>query len=177
VRLSKYAGHGHVLDAGCGDGKNALYLEQRGYKVYGVDSSRAAIDGLRNRFAGAHWNMTGRYEVLDVQQLTIEGYFDILVSYGLFHCLAVEARLELHRRLQAKVRPGGIMVFCSLTSHLSMPPDHGTDDILLPDDTEVAHILHGWQIEHFEDGIFEEEHQPVIGLHKHSAVWVIARRT
>jgi tellurite methyltransferase len=37
-----------VLDAGCGDGRNLIYLLQRGFECYGVDSEPAAVDIVRN---------------------------------------------------------------------------------------------------------------------------------
>ncbi len=33
----------HVLDAGCGRGRNLRYLLQEGYSVYGVDADEAAL--------------------------------------------------------------------------------------------------------------------------------------
>ncbi|MCC7205484.1 MAG: methyltransferase domain-containing protein [Phycisphaeraceae bacterium] len=36
-----------ILEAGCGDGLNAIHLAQRGYVVTGVDVSQAAIDRAR----------------------------------------------------------------------------------------------------------------------------------
>ena len=39
-----YLKHGNVLDLGCGDGRNAIYLAQRGFNVIGVDSSKVALE-------------------------------------------------------------------------------------------------------------------------------------
>lgn len=36
--------HGKALDVGCGKGRNALYLAQRGLEVKGIDFSKASID-------------------------------------------------------------------------------------------------------------------------------------
>src|SRR5947209_15935228 len=40
-----------VLDAGCGAGRNIVYLLRNGYQVCGVDEDPKAIDGVR-RLAG-----------------------------------------------------------------------------------------------------------------------------
>ena len=37
----------HLLDAGCGDGRNLVYFIRTGYKVFGVDNSPAAIAKVR----------------------------------------------------------------------------------------------------------------------------------
>ena len=36
-----------VLDAGCGDGRNLVYLLQHGFECYGVDSEPSAVDVVR----------------------------------------------------------------------------------------------------------------------------------
>ena len=36
-----------VLDAGCGSGRNLVYLLRSGYEVMGVDEAPAAIDAVR----------------------------------------------------------------------------------------------------------------------------------
>ena len=40
-----------VLDAGCGDGRNLVYLLQHGFECYGVDSEPSAIDVVRQHAA------------------------------------------------------------------------------------------------------------------------------
>ncbi|PRR78611.1 Cyclopropane-fatty-acyl-phospholipid synthase [Clostridium liquoris] len=35
---------GKALDIGCGNGRNSLYLAQKGFKVYGVDFSKTSIE-------------------------------------------------------------------------------------------------------------------------------------
>jgi 2-polyprenyl-3-methyl-5-hydroxy-6-metoxy-1,4-benzoquinol methylase len=43
----KTAGVRTVLDAGCGDGKNLVYLVQQGFMVVGADASRTALEKCR----------------------------------------------------------------------------------------------------------------------------------
>lgn len=176
-RLERFADRGRVLDAGCGDGKNALYLEQRGYAVHGVDSSKLALEGLENRFEAAARRPRGHYEHLDVEDLDLSQRYDILVSYGLYHCLPVERRHEIHRSLQATIRRGGVLLFSSLTADLPMPAGHGTEGIDLPERAEIGALFGGWKIEQRELGIIRESHEPMVGPHEHSAIWVIARGT
>jgi tellurite methyltransferase len=40
-----------VLDAGCGDGRNAIYFLQRGFRCFGIDRDPAAIARIRGRAA------------------------------------------------------------------------------------------------------------------------------
>ena len=36
-----------IFDAGCGHGRNLVYLLQEGYEVFGVDADPRAIDAVR----------------------------------------------------------------------------------------------------------------------------------
>jgi tellurite methyltransferase len=40
-----------VLDAGCGDGRNSIYLLRRGFTCFAIDRDRAAIEQMRARVA------------------------------------------------------------------------------------------------------------------------------
>jgi len=39
-----------ILDAGCGNGRNFIYLNNLGYNVYGVDNSEFIIKKLKKQF-------------------------------------------------------------------------------------------------------------------------------
>ena len=68
--------HGTILDIGCGAGRVALYLQQRGHKVVAIDNSPLAIKVSRLRgVKGAR--------VLSIRDIqTLRGPFDSIVLYG-----------------------------------------------------------------------------------------------
>jgi tellurite methyltransferase len=47
ILRGRFDGRHRVLDAGCGDGRNLVYLLRRGFECYGVDSEPSAIDVIR----------------------------------------------------------------------------------------------------------------------------------
>ena len=175
-RIQEFCSAGIVVDAGCGDGKNALYLEKLGFTVIGYDSSRLALKGLENRFRRVCWKKKGRYELRDITQHPIEKNIDALVSYGLFHCLPPLERLKIHSNLHASVKPCGITLFTCLTDRLPLPRGHQTKGIELPDISEVLKLFTGWKLLHKEEGEIEEKHSLLVGLHKHSAIWIVAKK-
>ncbi|MDP8980399.1 MAG: class I SAM-dependent methyltransferase [Acidobacteriota bacterium] len=68
--------HGTILDIGCGAGRVALYLQQRGHKVVAIDNSPLAVKVARLRGVQAARVLSIR----DIQ--TLKGPFDSIVMYG-----------------------------------------------------------------------------------------------
>jgi SAM-dependent methyltransferase len=177
ARLPHYRSGGSVLDAGCGDGKNALFLETVGFDVTGFDASPLALAGLRNRFARRGRRANGRYFVANAESWPVVERYDIVISYGLYHCLPKHSRPGVQARLFRAVRPGGLIVFATLTNHLPLPPEHGTYGISLATPSEVDELFAEFQVHESFHGTIEEEHRPTIGPHRHSVVWIIAQRS
>lgn len=165
-----------VLDAGCGDGANAHFLETQGCAVTGVDVSGLALEGLRNRFEGCETPARGEYfqaDILDFDQLRDH---ELLVSCGLFHCLGPARRVDWHRRLNGAVRTGGLVLFTSLTSDIPLPDDHGTPSFTLPSRAEIRDLFELWDILHSEVSTISDQHAGLSPRHEHSIVRVVAKR-
>lgn len=170
---------GTVLDAGCGDGKNSLYLERQGFQVLGVDQSHTALAALRRRAARTSQLVQGRYVAADIEDFAADETFDVVVSYGLYHCLDRDRRVAVHRRLQGQVKPGGIVLFTCLIDSVPLAADHFDVQVWLPSESEIMHLFEGgtYNIEHWEVGSIVESHLPLVSVHEHQAVWAVARRS
>jgi len=166
-----------VLDVGCGDGANALFLERAGYNVHGIDISALALSGLRNRFAVSAIACRGQYEIGDVHcwYPRVQKY-SALVSCGLFQCLQRERRGSVHRRLLESVVPGGIILFSALTNLIPLPEEHLTPGICLADLSEVKDLFAGMSLVYYREGTIKDRHGNLVADHEHSVVWVAATR-
>ncbi|WP_255197326.1 methyltransferase domain-containing protein [Halorarius litoreus] len=67
---------GRVLDVGCGAGRHALYLQERGHDVVGIDDSPGAVEVSSERGVDAR-----QCDVADVRDLDA-GTFDTVVMGG-----------------------------------------------------------------------------------------------
>ena len=117
--LERHA-HGRVLDIGCNAGRHALFLQQRGLDVLGVDVSPLAIAVAKERgLRGA--------EVLSIDDVDAKlDTFDTILmlgnNFGLF-AGPTKARRAL-RRFKTFARPGATLIAESLNVYQMKDPDH-----------------------------------------------------
>ncbi|WP_123535739.1 class I SAM-dependent methyltransferase [Halosimplex salinum] len=69
---------GRVLDVGCGPGSHALYLQERGHDVTGIDVSPGAIEVARDRGV----EDVREVDVADVAEAFDPGTFDTILMMG-----------------------------------------------------------------------------------------------
>lgn len=98
---------GKALDLGCGEGRNGIWLAQRGWTVTGVDRSASAIADARDAAASA--GATVVFTVADVADWVPASRFDLV-----FSAYALPARgMGRSRMLEmaaAAVAPGGTIL-------------------------------------------------------------------
>ncbi|WP_455361080.1 class I SAM-dependent methyltransferase [Streptomyces sp. SYSU K21746] len=146
---------GTALDAGCGEGADAVWLASRGWRVTAVDIAATALERARDHAETLGAALTSR---IDWVQADLTGWappeehFD-LVSTHYVHPAA--SREALFRRLAAAVAPGGTLLVVghhpadrhtadrhTAVSHASAPEVHFTaEDVaadLDPDRWDIA---------------------------------------
>ena len=74
--LKKYIkGEPKILDVGCGEGRDCLFLLKSGYDVQAVDVSEEAINYCKSKASAKDKN---RFHVLDVCTQNLDGAFDFI---------------------------------------------------------------------------------------------------
>src|SRR3954452_7717652 len=97
---------GRVLELGCGQGRNAIYLAGRGCDVDAVDFSAEAIGWAAERAATA--GVTVNLLCCSVFDLPLaDGSYDFVVDSGCFHHLAPHRRQDYVKLVTRALRPGG----------------------------------------------------------------------
>ena len=111
-----------VLDAGCGSGRNLVYLLRSGCDVYAADASPDAVAAVRELAAELAPHLAPdhfRVEPLDAMTFP-EGFADVVISSAVLHFApdddAFDAMLSGTWRM---VRPGGLF-FCRLASSIGI---------------------------------------------------------
>ncbi|MFE6091611.1 class I SAM-dependent methyltransferase [Streptomyces massasporeus] len=101
---------GRALDLGCGPGRNALYLAERGFDVDAVDLSSTAVDWARER-ARATGTENVRFHQGDAFALAggdLTGPYDLVYDSGCFHHLPPHRRVSYLALLEQLLAPGGL---------------------------------------------------------------------
>jgi tellurite methyltransferase len=107
-----------VLDAGCGPGRNLVYLLREGYEVFGVDSDSRAVEEVR-RLAPALAGENFRVERVEDMSFP-DGFADVVISSAVLHFARDDSQFQAMLRGTWRVlKPGGLL-FCRLASSIGM---------------------------------------------------------
>ncbi len=106
--------HADVLDVGCGQGRDALFIARLGHYVVGVDLAGTGIAQLLEDAQAENLNIQGI--VVDLHEFEPDSDFDVIVVDRTLHMIAT--RLEILRRLCAATRPGGYILIADEPSNL-----------------------------------------------------------
>jgi 2-polyprenyl-3-methyl-5-hydroxy-6-metoxy-1,4-benzoquinol methylase len=96
---------GTILDAGCGGGDFAVGLSEAGYRVYGLDLNKSAINAANGRNVGS-FVVSSVYDDL-TDKFNVDE-FDAIVSVEVIEHL-YSPRLFV-RRARESLRPGGLLI-------------------------------------------------------------------
>lgn len=111
-----------VLDAGCGYGRNLVYLLRAGCEVFAVDANAEGVEHVRALAAELAPHLpAGNFRTGPIEKMEFAGEFaDVVICNAVLHFARDEAHfLAMVEELWRVVRPGG-MLFCRLGSRIGM---------------------------------------------------------
>lgn len=111
-----------VLDAGCGGGRNLVYLLQTAYEVYAADDDAPAMHKVRALAARVADHLpAANFRVEPVEAMTFDdGIADVVISSAVLHFARDEAHFDAMLRGTWRVlKPGGLL-FCRLASTIGI---------------------------------------------------------
>ena len=169
-----YNASGNILEIGCGEGKNALYLAKQGFQnIDAFDLSDNAIAKLnraaqRNELALNAW-------VQDLRQFRFEKLYHLVISFGTLHFVEKADWKTLLFNTKANTVAGGLHIIQIFTNTLPASPDIAPFAIGLSDDRELEALYSDWNILQYKSYSFEDEH-PGAPKHFHAANKIVAQR-
>jgi len=166
-----------ILDAGCGEGKNAVYLAKALGSVRAIDVSALAIRNGREAWGSQH---DVKWEVADIRHAAIpESCYDLVVAYGLLHCLDDLADIVgVVQKLQHSTKVGGFHVICSFNDRYhDVGEAHCGFSPVLINHRSYLEMYGSWAVSCASDSDLVEAHPNTGIVHRHSLTRFIAQRT
>ena len=164
---------GPVLCLAEGQGRNAVFLAQRGLDVTMMDQSAVGLSRARELAAARGASIaTVQGDLADF--VIVPGSWSGIVS--VFAHVPRALRADVHRRVVAGLRPGGAFVFVAYSPRqLQMGTGGPTDVSLLPTLADLRHELAGLELE-VADEVVRELHEGALHVGPSALVQVLARR-
>jgi 2-polyprenyl-3-methyl-5-hydroxy-6-metoxy-1,4-benzoquinol methylase len=111
-----------ILDAGCGSGRNLVYLHREGYEIFASDQNPAAIEQTRTQLP------TLPADHLRVESIENIAYpnasFDVILCSAVLHFSRDDSHFyAMVENLWRMLKPNGIF-FARLASTIGMPHQH-----------------------------------------------------
>jgi SAM-dependent methyltransferase len=130
-----------ILDAGCGSGRNLIYLLSQGYEVFAVDRDPKSVDTVRRLAATLAPNLPpGNFRAEAIESMSFpDAFVDVVISSAVLHFARDDDQFrDMLRSSWRVLKPGGLL-FCRLASSIGM--EHQVQRIagrrfLLPDGSE-----------------------------------------
>ncbi len=95
-----------ILDCGCGNGRNYKFLTQKGFDVYGTDTSLKVIDNNKKKFR----KYRKKFQCGDIRFLEFEeNFFDVIISEASLYYQGIEDIKKTVEKFYYLLKPGGII--------------------------------------------------------------------
>jgi 2-polyprenyl-3-methyl-5-hydroxy-6-metoxy-1,4-benzoquinol methylase len=110
-----------LLDLGCGQGRDSIFLASLGYQVTAVDSSKVGINQMLKKAQSQGLEIDGI--VNDIQNLKLQKKFDVILFDMFLHGFENQIQLELLGKYSNSLNKDGILC------------------IVYPDDFQAEHFM------------------------------------
>jgi cyclopropane fatty-acyl-phospholipid synthase-like methyltransferase len=172
--IENYVGK-KVLDLGCGEGKNTYFLANKGCFIDAFDVSEHSIDNAKELF--------GYHESVNIQQQDVlsldvpKNTYDMIVSYGLFHCFNNYKEVEkLIRNCLNGLKIGGYMIVCAFNNReQDLSAHEGFNPLLLGHD-DYVNFFKNQEVVFNTDEDLHETHPHNNIPHMHSMTRLIIKK-
>jgi 2-polyprenyl-3-methyl-5-hydroxy-6-metoxy-1,4-benzoquinol methylase len=119
--FNKSTRRGTLLDLGCGQGRDSIFLASLGFQVTAVDSSKVGINQMIKKAQTMGLEVDGI--VNDIQNLKLQRKFDVILFDMILHGFENQIQLELLRNYSNSLNKNGILC------------------IVYPDDFKAEHFM------------------------------------
>lgn len=146
-----FAPQSHILDLGCGQGRNSLYLSLLGHKLTALDHNPTSLAFLQQ--TAEQENLEINTALYDINQATIEQDYDAIISTVVLMFLEPQAIPKIIANMQQQTKQGGYNLIVAAMS---------TDDVPCPmpfsftfKENELKQYYQGWRFLKYQEEMGE----------------------
>lgn len=164
IALRKPDASVRVLDIGCGEGKDAVFMAEMGYSVTAFDITESGIRKTK-RLAAQRGVKVDAFSA-DINDFEIGGAFDIIYSTGTIQYLREEVKESFFEKIRDMTRPNGLHYFNVFVDKpfLALPPDWDREEKMWKTG-ELFSRYADWKIHRIDERIFEDDSNGVPHYH------------
>jgi len=161
-----------LLDIGCGEGRDAVFLARCGYDVSAFDISEAGLEKTKRLADQARVHV--RVFRANMWDYRLDENYDILYSSGTLHYIKPELRDEIMINYKSHVTKNGLVAFHVFVDKpfIEAPPEKEEPSHLWKSGQLFTHF-HDWYIEHCTEYVFDCNSSGI--PHRHAANRLFAR--
>lgn len=162
-----------ALDIGCGEGKDIIYLAEKGFDAYGFDITESGI--RKTELLAKNRNVDIHAFVADVNNFELDETFDFVYSTGTIQYLFDENIELFFKKIKNMVNVGGYVYFNVFVDKpfLPIPPDWDKEEKMWKTG-QLFTYFEDWEIIKVDEIIFECNSSGV--KHDHCMDTIIAKR-
>ena len=146
-----------MLDIGCGEGKDSVFMAKCGYNVTAFDISDEGIKKAKR--LAEHNHVDVNFLRADIDDFRFDGEYDIIFSSGVLHFIKPQKRAELCEKMKAHTTPGGFDVLNVFVEKpfIRRAPDSGRDEKLRSPwrSGELFGYYHDWLFRICREEVFD----------------------
>ena len=144
-----------VLDIGCGEGKDAVYMAQKGFDVTAFDITESGI--RKTKFLAAERGVEINAFVADINNFDVNDQFDIIYSTGTIQYLQDKNIKGFFENIKAMTSMNGFNYFNVFVekTFLELPPDWDKEEKMWKTGELFKHYG-DWKIHKIDEVIFED---------------------
>jgi tellurite methyltransferase len=150
---------GTVLDMGMGEGRNAVFLAQKGYKITGVDISSVAVK--KSYLLAQEFGVKIKGVVASLKEYKIApNSFDAIICFYYVDRSLVE-------KIKSWLKPGGVLIYEAYTLREKSKKKRVTlSEYHLLKEQELLKLFPGMRVLKYEEPLHEKEFRSSIILRK-----------
>jgi SAM-dependent methyltransferase len=120
---------GRALDLGCGKGRNAIYLAQRGWEVVAIDLAEYAVEAARRRASAAAASVRFIWgDVTKLPEYDIGDGFSLIVDVGCYQALPASEQAAYTATVTRIAAPEATLLMLAIM-HIPGKPSLTEDDL------------------------------------------------